>query len=98
LVHRSVEQIELTGKPVTTTLLTPAGSDADREQVVERYLEQAADAASGLPLTTVAVAPTFDLTGDERGIITRDRDLKDSARLFFGHDDAADAIGLAADR
>ena len=85
LLHRAAEQIELTGKPMSVTLLLPAGTDADRELVIERFEQQTDEAATGLPLEAVAVNPTFDVTGDERGLITRDRDLKDSGRMFFGN-------------
>ena len=88
LLHRAAEQIELTGKPMTVTLATPAGTDADRELVIERFNAQSVEAATGLPLQAVLVTPTFDITGDERGLITRDRDLKDSGRMFFGTPDA----------
>ena len=85
LLHRAAEQIELgSGKPMAVTLLLPTGTDADRELVVERYLGEVAEAATGLPLASMSVSPAFDITGDERGIITRDRDLKDSGRMFFG--------------
>ncbi len=89
LLHRAAEQIELTAKPMTVTLVLPAGRDADRERVIERYLDETTEAATGLPLSTILVTPTFDITGDERGMITRDRDLKDSGRMFFG--DAAES-------
>jgi hypothetical protein len=69
---------------MSVTLLMTASSDADRELVVERYLQQTTEAATGLPLQTVLLSPTFDLVDAERGIITRDRDLKDSGRLFLG--------------
>ncbi|MEO7398954.1 MAG: family 1 glycosylhydrolase [Ilumatobacteraceae bacterium] len=84
LLHRAAEQIELSGKPMAVTLLVPAGTDADRELVIERYAQQTDEAATGLPLESVGASPVFDIAGDERGFITRDRDLKDSGRLFFG--------------
>ncbi len=87
LLHRAAEQIELSGKPMTVTFVLPSGTDADRELAIERLLQQADEAATGLPLTSVTVTPTFDITGDERGLITRDRDTKDSGRLFFGVND-----------
>jgi Glycosyl hydrolase family 1 len=83
LLHRAAEQ-GLADRPLAVTLLLPDGTDADRELVVERFLEQSEEAATGLPMETVSINPTFDLPGDERGVITRDRDLKDSGRLFFG--------------
>jgi hypothetical protein len=88
LLHRAAEQIDLSGKPMTVTLVTPAGTDADRELVIERFVAVTDEAATGLPLQATLVNPTFDVTGDERGVITRDRDLKDSGRLFFGAPDA----------
>lgn len=83
LLHRAAEQIELTDKPMTMTFVSPAGTDADRESVIERLLQQATEAATGLPLVSTLVTPTFDIVGDERGLVTRDRDVKDSGRLFF---------------
>ncbi len=83
LLHRAAEQIDLSGKPMTVMLLLPPGRDADREQVVERFVGQAQEAATGLPLESVLAGPAFDIAADERGIITRDRDLKDSGRLFL---------------
>jgi hypothetical protein len=85
LAHRAAEQIELTGKPMAITLMLPSGRDVDRESSVERFIEQAVEASAGLPLDSISVNPAFDMPGDERGIITNDRDLKDSGRLFFGH-------------
>ena len=32
----------------------------------------------------MALSPTFDIEGYDDGIITRDRDVKDSAAIFFG--------------
>ncbi|MCU1366222.1 MAG: Beta-glucosidase [Ilumatobacteraceae bacterium] len=84
LLHRAVDEVELTGKPLTVTYALPTGRDADRELAVERFGHQIVEAATGLPLETAFVTPTFDLVGDERGIITRDRDLKDSGRMLFG--------------
>lgn len=84
LLHRAAEMVDIGSKPMSVTLLMGASSDATRELVVERFMEQVTEAASGLPLQTVLVSPTFDLDGEERGIITRDRDLKDSGRLFLG--------------
>jgi hypothetical protein len=88
LLHRAAEQgID---RPMAVTLLLPSGTDADRELVVERYLQQTAEAATALPLTAIAVSPAFDATdvgtdsGADRGIISRDRELKDSGRLYFG--------------
>ena len=88
LLHRSAEQgID---RPMSVTLLLPAGADADRELVVERYVQATTEAATGLPLIAVSVSPAFDATGAtadadaDRGIITRDRELKDSGRMFFG--------------
>jgi hypothetical protein len=84
LLHRAAEMADVGVKPMSVTLLAPSGADADRELVIERYLSEATEAASGLPLRTALVSPTFDLAGDERGIISRDRDLKDSGRMFVG--------------
>ena len=83
LLHRAAEQIELTDKPMSVTLLAPAGTDAERELVIERFADQTDEAATGLPLESVLISPTFDISGDERGLITRDRDLKDSGRMYF---------------
>ena len=89
LLHRTAEQT--LERPLTVTLLLPAGKDADREAVVERYLAGVEEAASGLPLPSVAVNPAFDPTDGfdaslARGIVTRDRELKDSGRRFLGHE------------
>jgi hypothetical protein len=32
----------------------------------------------------MALSPTFDIDGHDDGIITRDREVKDSAAVFFG--------------
>lgn len=90
LLHRAAEQG--LDRPMAVTLLLPSGTDADRELVVERYLQQTAEAATALPLTSIAMSPAFDATtlgpdaraGADRGIISRDRELKDSGRLYFG--------------
>ena len=82
LLHRAAEQGP-PDVPIAVTFVLPTGKDADRELAVERYLAEATEAASGLDLRTVSVNPPFDMTGDERGIVTRDRDLKDSGRMFF---------------
>jgi beta-glucosidase len=83
LLHRAAEQGPA-DTPMAVTLLLPPGKDADREVAVERYLHEVTEAASGLDLRTASVNPAFDLPGDERGVFTRDRDAKDSARMFFG--------------
>jgi hypothetical protein len=84
LLHRAAEQG--LDRPMMATLLMPGGTDADRETVIERYLQQTNEAATALPLRSIAVSPAFDATGtiEDRGIISRDRELKDSGRLYFG--------------
>jgi hypothetical protein len=81
-LHRAAEQ-GLAEKPLAITLLLPDGSDADRETVIERYVRECDEAASGLDLAAASVSPAFDDGTSQRGIVTRDRDVKDSARLFF---------------
>lgn len=87
LLHRAAEQT--LERPIAVTLLLPAGKDADRELVIERYLAGTTEAAAGMPLVSIAVSPVFDPTDlvdprHARGILTRDRELKDSARRFLG--------------
>jgi len=82
LLHRAGEQsLE---RPMAVTLMLPAGTDADRESVVERFVQETAEAATGLPLISVSLNPAFDMVDDQRGIVSRDRELKDSGRMFFG--------------
>lgn len=74
-------------RPLAVTLLLPDGLDKDREPAVERYLAGTGEAAVEVDLATVAVNPAFDPTAagrPARGIITRDRELKDSGRRFLG--------------
>ena len=80
LVHRAAEQAP--ERPMAMTYLLPAGTDADRETAVERYVRAADDIADEVGLATVAVSPAFDTDDSPNGIITRDRDPKDSARMF----------------
>lgn len=87
LLHRTAEQAP--ERPLAVTLLLPAGKDADREMVIERYLAGTSEAAAELDLSSVSVNPPFD--GNDatdssaaRGIFTRDREQKDSGRLFLG--------------
>jgi len=47
-------------------------------------MQQATEAASGLKLLAIAVSPAFDVVEGDRGIISRDRELKDSGRVYFG--------------
>jgi beta-glucosidase len=87
LLHRTAEQAP--ERPLAVTLLLPTGADAGREAAVERYLAGATEAATGLPLATMAVSPSFDANeladpAQAQGIITRDRELKDSGRRFLG--------------
>ena len=85
LLHRSAEMAP--ERPVAVTFLLPDGLDKDREPAVERYLAGTVEAATGLDLATVALSPAFDPTtpgGPTRGILTRDRELKDSGRRFLG--------------
>jgi hypothetical protein len=82
LLHRAAEMG--LDRPMAVTMLLPAGTDADRELVIERYMQQANEAASGLKLLSIAVSPAFDVVEGDRGIISRDRELKDSGRLYFG--------------
>ncbi len=84
LLHRAAEQgIE---RPMTVTMLLPVGTDADRELIIERYLQQTVQAATALPLRSIAVSPGIDATDSvqDQGIISRDRELKDSGRVYFG--------------
>lgn len=87
MLHRAAEQT--LERPLAVTLVLPAGKDADRELAVERYLAGTTEAATGLPLQSVAVHPAYDPTdlvdpAHARGILTRDRELKDSGRRFLG--------------
>ncbi len=71
-------------RPLAITLITPKGKDADRVTAVQRFELACGEAAEGAPLLTNAVSPTFDIDGHDDGIITVDRDVKDSAAVFFG--------------
>ena len=84
LLHRAAEQGP--DRPVAVTFLLPAGADADREPAVSRFIEQAAEAASGMKLDAMSVSPLFDTAIETRGLITQDRELKDSARAWFGRE------------
>ena len=82
LLHRAAEQAP--DRPLTATFLLPVGPDADREPAVQRFLQQADEASSGMPLQRIELNPVFDSADSaNRGIITRDRELKDSARAYF---------------
>jgi hypothetical protein len=81
LVHRAAEQAP--ERPMAVTYLVRAGADADRETAVERYVRAADDIAAEVGLRTVALSPAFDTDDAANGIITRDRDAKDSARVFL---------------
>ena len=70
-------------RPLAITLITPPGRDADRVTVVERFETACGEAAEGAPLQAMALSPTFDIEGYDDGIITRDRDVKDSAADLF---------------
>ncbi len=89
LLHRAVEMAP--ERPMSATYLLPSGADADRQPKVQTFVHQASEAASGMPLTAIAVSPPFDANDDvatlvDRGMISRDRELKDSARAYFGRD------------
>ena len=71
-------------RPLSITLITPKGKDADRLTIVERFELACGEAAEGAPLESMALSPTFDIDGHDDGIITLDRDVKDSAAVFFG--------------
>jgi Glycosyl hydrolase family 1 len=71
-------------RPLAITLITPRGKDADRVTVVERFEVACGEAAEGAPLESMALSPTFDIDGHDDGVITRDRDVKDSATVFYG--------------
>ena len=87
LIHRTAEMAP--ERPLAVVLHCPAGSDADRETAVERYLQQTTEAAAGTALAAIGLTPVFDRVdgspAEARGIITRDRELKDSGRRFLGH-------------
>ena len=71
-------------RPLAITLITSPGRDTDRVTAVQRFEVAGAEAAEGTPLQSMWVSPTFDVAGSEDGIITRDREIKDSAGEFFG--------------
>ena len=71
-------------RPLAITLITPKGNDSGRVTVVERFDVACGEAAEGAPLQAMALSPTFDIDDHDDGIITRDRDVKDSATVFFG--------------
>ena len=57
--------------------------DADRVTAVERFELACGEAAEGAPLEAMALSPTFDIDGHDDGIVTVDRDVKDSGAVFF---------------
>jgi hypothetical protein len=67
---------------MAVTLLLSPGKDADRETAIERYTHVVDDAADELRLQTVSVSPAFDSDTADDGIVTRDREAKDSARML----------------
>ena len=71
-------------RPLAITLITPKGKDADRVNIVERFDIACGEAAEGAPLEAIALSPTFDIPDHDDGIFTIDRDIKDSAAVFFG--------------
>jgi hypothetical protein len=71
-------------RPLAVTLITPPGQDSDRVTIIERYELACGEAGEGSPLQSMGVAPTFDVEGADDGVLTRDRDVKDSAAVFFG--------------
>lgn len=83
-MHRAAEMGP--DRPMALTLITPSGPDRDRLVAVQRFRTAAAEAAQGTPLVAVHMSPTFDAPGHEQGqedgIITRDRDVKDSGVEF----------------
>lgn len=79
-VHRAAELGP--DRPLALTLITPIGQDHDRLVAVQRFRTAAAEAAEGTPLVAVHLSPTFDVEGHEDGVISRDRDVKDSAVEF----------------
>jgi hypothetical protein len=81
LLHRAAEQAP--ERPMSVTYLLPAGTDADREPAVERYVRAVDDSADEVGVTSVSVSPAFDAGTHTNGLITRDRDPKDSARVFL---------------
>ena len=83
-VHRAAEMAP--DRPLSVVYGCGSGTDADRERTVERFRTEADEAAEGAPLRAVGISPVFDLTDDARGIITRDRELKDSGRRFLRQD------------
>jgi len=84
LLHRAAE--ESPDRPLAVTYRLPTGADDARETAIARFLEGVHDAASGVELASVGVGPAFDDADpgvEPRGIVTRDRELKDSARRFL---------------
>jgi hypothetical protein len=81
-------------RPLAVTFALPAGPDAARETAVERFLAGCTEAAASFRLERIALDPAFDPTAapdDERGatgrgVITRDREWKDSGRRFLGRE------------
>jgi hypothetical protein len=79
-VHRAAEMGP--DRPLHITLVTAPGPDRDRVTAITRYRTAVGEAADGTPLVAAHVTPTFDVDGRDDGIITRDRDVKDSAVEF----------------
>jgi hypothetical protein len=71
-------------RPLAITLITSPGRDTDRVTAMQRFDVACGEAAEGTPLQSMWISPTFDLTGHDDGVITRDREVKDSAAQFFG--------------
>jgi hypothetical protein len=70
-------------RPLHVTLLTLPGPDRDRVAAIGRYRAAVREAADGMPLVAAHLSPTFDIDGADDGIVTRDRDVKDSAVEFL---------------
>jgi hypothetical protein len=84
LLHRAAEQAP--DRPLSATILLPSGPDSAREPALGHFLDQTSEAASGMPLAAISINPVFDADASGRGIINRERELKDSGRAYFGRD------------
>lgn len=88
MAHRAAE--DGPERPLAVTLVAAAADDARREKVVEAFVEASDAIRSDLPVEAFGIAPVLDTAGHHNGLVTVDRELKDS-----GHTVARWAAALA---
>jgi hypothetical protein len=82
IVYRAAEMAP--DRPLALTFRAAGATDAERSRSIEAMWRSVRRAADEVRLAAVSIEPFADSDDDRTGLVTREREPKDSAHAFFG--------------